>query len=138
MAVVGIYALAKELSTSCPILVTTPNTVPVSCCQYDPTDCSIRYVGATYRLYYQQCNGNIGCTRQVSWISTTCNQTVHLASTNYMKMDYYCISGISKKNNSFKCLFVLFDLTNAKVKAKGIVSIIKKTSDRLRLRCFSI
>ncbi|XP_076078990.1 uncharacterized protein LOC143049107 [Mytilus galloprovincialis] len=92
MAVVGIYALAKELGTSCPIQVTTPNTVPVSCCQYDPTDCSIRYVGATYRLYYQQCNGNIGCTRQVSWISTTCNQTVHLASTNYMKMDYYCIS----------------------------------------------
>ncbi|XP_052087005.1 uncharacterized protein LOC127724162 [Mytilus californianus] len=92
MAVVGLTALAKELSTSCPIQVTTPNTVPETCCQYNPIDCSIRYVGSTYRGYYQQCNGNVGCTIQVSWVEATCNQTIYLARTNYMKMDYYCIS----------------------------------------------
>ncbi|XP_071135346.1 serine-rich adhesin for platelets-like isoform X1 [Mytilus edulis] len=92
MAVVGLTALAKELSTSCPIQVTTPNTVPETCCQYDPIDCSIRYIGDTYRKYYKQCNGNVGCTIQVSWVNANCNQTVYLERTNYMKMDYYCIS----------------------------------------------
>ncbi|CAG2245262.1 unnamed protein product [Mytilus edulis] len=92
MAVVGLYALAKELNTSCPIEITTPNTVPDSCCQYNPIDCSIRYVGSIYRRYYQNCNGKSECFIQVSWIVTTCNQTVYLARTNYMKMDYYCIS----------------------------------------------
>lgn len=94
MAVVGLYALAKELNTSCPIEITTPNTVPDSCCQYNPIDCSIRYVGSIYRRYYQNCNGKSECFIQVSWIITTCNQTVYLARTNYMKMDYYCISGM--------------------------------------------
>ncbi|XP_063404400.1 mucin-2-like [Mytilus trossulus] len=92
MAVVGLTSLAKELSTSCPIQVTTPNTVPETCCQYNLIDCSIRYVGSTYRTYYRQCNGNVGCTIQVSWVNANCNQTVYLARTNYMKMDYYCIS----------------------------------------------
>ncbi|XP_052086989.1 uncharacterized protein LOC127724158 [Mytilus californianus] len=92
MAVVGLYALAKELSTQCPIEIRTPNAAPDSCCQYNLIDCSIRYENSIYRNYYQQCNGKTGCRIQVSWVVTTCNQTVYLDRTNYMKMDYYCVS----------------------------------------------
>ncbi|CAG2237556.1 unnamed protein product [Mytilus edulis] len=94
MAVVGLTTLAKELSTSCPVEITITNvaSTPDICCDYNPVDCSIRYDNSIYRNYYQQCNGKTGCTIQVSWVAQTCNQTVYLVRTNYMKMDYYCIS----------------------------------------------
>ncbi|CAC5417162.1 unnamed protein product [Mytilus coruscus] len=96
MAVVGLAALAKELNTSCPVEITIANVAetPDTCCDYNPVDCSIRYDISIYKNYYQQCNGKIGCTIQVSWTDTRsiCNQSVYLQRTNYMKMDYYCIS----------------------------------------------
>ncbi|VDI37326.1 Hypothetical predicted protein [Mytilus galloprovincialis] len=93
MAVVGLSSLAKEISTSCPIQIVAVNASTDRCCEYNPKDCIIRYEGSTYRAYYQKCNGNTECSIQVSWVpTTTCNQTVYLARTNYMKMDYYCIS----------------------------------------------
>ncbi|OPL33787.1 hypothetical protein AM593_01381, partial [Mytilus galloprovincialis] len=96
MAVVGLAAQAKELITSCPVEITITNVAltPDSCCDYNTADCSIRYDGSIYRNYYQQCNGKSGCTIQVSWVDTLsiCNQSVYLQRTNYMKMDYYCIS----------------------------------------------
>lgn len=95
IAVVGVYAFAKELSTSCPTEVTIFNAAgtPDSCCQYDSDDCYIFYVGSTYRSYYQLCNGNAYCDIQVASVTTPCNQFMYLASTNYMTIYYYCISG---------------------------------------------
>lgn len=99
MAVVGLSSLAKEISTSCPIQIVAENASTDICCEYNPIDCIIRYEGTTYRAYYQKCNGNTECSLQVSWVpTTTCNQTVYLARTNYMKMDYYCISSKSQKD----------------------------------------
>ncbi|VDI61481.1 Hypothetical predicted protein [Mytilus galloprovincialis] len=94
IAVVGVYAFAKELSTSCPTEVTIFNAAgtPDSCCQYDSDDCYIFYVGSTYRSYYQLCNGNAYCDIQVASVTTPCNQFMYLASTNYMTIYYYCIS----------------------------------------------
>ncbi|CAC5417160.1 unnamed protein product [Mytilus coruscus] len=93
MAVVGLSALAKKLSTSCPVEITISNVAvtPDTCCHYDTIDCSISHENSLYRNYYQQCNGKAGCILQVSWLPTTCNQTVFLDRTNYMKLDYYCI-----------------------------------------------
>ena len=95
MVVVGLSALAKEQSTSCPVEVTPFNVGSVSptCCQYDAIDCSVLYSTSSYRTYYQNCNGNEQCTVQVSWTNTPCNDTVYLPRTNYMKMDFYCVSG---------------------------------------------
>ncbi|XP_052087008.1 mucin-17-like [Mytilus californianus] len=94
IAVVGVYAFAKELSTSCPTEITLFNAAvtPDTCCQYDSNDCYILYVGSTYRSYYQLCNGNALCNIQVASVTTTCNQYVYLARTNYMTLYYYCIS----------------------------------------------
>ncbi|CAC5417161.1 unnamed protein product [Mytilus coruscus] len=94
IAVVGVFAFAKELSTSCPTEITILNAAvtPDTCCQYDSNDCYIRYVGSTYRSFYQLCNGNALCNIQVASVTTTCNQFVYLARTNYMTIYYYCIS----------------------------------------------
>jgi len=106
MAVVGVNALAKKLETGCPVEITTANadTDPKLCCQYDPTDCHVRYSTSVYRNYYSSCNGKGSCLLQVSWVPTPCNQTVYLPRTNYMSMEYYCIAGkiylnIVKANN---------------------------------------
>ena len=95
MAVVGVYALAKKFATGCPVAITTANaeTDPELCCQYDPTDCSVRYSTSAYRNYYNSCNGRASCLIPVSWVPTSCNQTVYLLRTNYMSMEYYCIAG---------------------------------------------
>lgn len=95
MAVVGLFAIAKPNTTLCPISVTPTNqdSVPDSCCQYDTADCVTRYDTSVYRSYYQQCNGNTQCTIQVSWINTPCSHSIYIDRTNYMKFDYYCISG---------------------------------------------
>lgn len=97
MAVVGLHALAKKISTSCPFEITRSNVAATkdTCCHFDQVDCSIPLDNSLYRNYYQQCNGKEECIRQVTWVPTTCNQTVYLARTNYMKMDYYCIFGES-------------------------------------------
>ncbi|XP_071137095.1 uncharacterized protein [Mytilus edulis] len=95
LAVVGVTAYAKELSISCPVEITITNvaSTPDTCCENNPDDCSIRYDKSIYRNYYQQCNGKIECTIQVSWVDAlSCNQSVYIQRTNYMKMDYYCIS----------------------------------------------
>ena len=92
---VGVNALAKKLETGCPVEITTMNeaTTPKLCCQYDPTDCSLRYSVSVYRNYYSRCDGENSCLAQVSWVATPCNQTVQLSRTNYMRMEYYCIAG---------------------------------------------
>ena len=74
------------------------------CCQYDPTDCTLRYSTSVYRNYYSRCNGENYCLIQISWVPTPCNHTVYLPRTNYMRMEYYLIAGnidlnIVKANN---------------------------------------
>ncbi|KAK3097185.1 hypothetical protein FSP39_007222 [Pinctada imbricata] len=90
----GVYIYAKTLETNCPVTIDFLNrgTTNASCCEYDPEDCETLYQGSVYREYYQRCNGQPSCTIQVSWIPTPCDQDVYLERTNYMKMDFYCIS----------------------------------------------
>ena len=103
---VGVSALAKKLETGCPVEITTMNEATTSklCCQYDPTDCTLRYSTSVYRNYYSRCNGENCCLIQISWVPTPCNHTVYLLRTNYMRMEYYLIAGnidlnIVKANN---------------------------------------
>ena len=92
---VGVNALAKKLETGCPVEIATMNeaTTPKLCCQYDPTDCSLRYSVSVYRNYYSRCDGEHSCLVQASWVPTPCNHTDYLPRTNYMIIEYYCIAG---------------------------------------------
>lgn len=93
ITVKAFYALAKYTSIGCPQKQTPENKNP-ACCQYNANDCSVPFNAESY---YQACNGNSSCSVQVSWMETPsdCNSSVYMPRTNYMKMDYYCISELT-------------------------------------------
>ena len=94
IAVRAVYSMAKYKSSGCP-QEQTPANNSATCCVFDQDDCSYLYDSGSYRSYYQVCNGKTSCLIQVSWIQTpaSCNRSLYIERTHYMKMDYYCISG---------------------------------------------
>lgn len=99
--VMAVYALAKNKSTGC--LQQHIGPIDPFCCLYDVKDCSVLYNSGPYRNYYEKCNGKSSCQIPVSWIDipSHCNSSVYTERTNYMKMDYNCISG------TFKFIFLI-------------------------------
>lgn len=86
----AVYVLAKHKSRGC-----SHGSADPSCCQYNARDCSVIYDSGSYKNYYEQCNGNSSCALPVSWINIPprCNEIVDFKTTNYMKLDYFCIAG---------------------------------------------
>lgn len=85
-----VYVVAKHKSSGC-----SQEPVDPSCCQYNPRDCSVIYVSGSYQNYYEQCNGKSSCALPVSWINVPprCYDIVDVKTTNYMKLDYFCVAG---------------------------------------------
>lgn len=90
IAVRGFTTLAKYKSLGCPKEQTTQNDT--ACCHYDQNDCSEPYTAVSF---YKKCFGKSSCEVQAERVKLPphCNQSVFMESTNYMKLDYYCISG---------------------------------------------
>lgn len=69
------------------------------CCTPNNDGCVGVYqrFGDNSNLYKDDCVGRTQCTaRQVAFMDTLhlgCDQTVYLPQTNFMYMNYYCISG---------------------------------------------
>lgn len=100
IALKDVKAMAKPKSTECPQEETAQVPAEESCCRYDPADCGATYTGNVASQYYSLCYGKSNCNMlQPTWvdtaISTNCDTDVYIERTNYMIMEYQCISSQS-------------------------------------------
>lgn len=90
----SVNSLAKPISKGCPHEVIPENvqTLDQTCCLYDPEDCGFRHTKNFYR-HYTVCTGRETCEIQSAWDLPQCiNNTQFLDKTNYMQMEYNCVS----------------------------------------------
>ncbi|KAK3595058.1 hypothetical protein CHS0354_002344 [Potamilus streckersoni] len=93
ISIISLKAIAKRRDTGCPQEETLYTPLPSdSCCRYNDSDCGDIYLGDGLRHYFS-CNGRQSCIGiPIAWMDTPCKSGEYLIKTNYMRMEYECIS----------------------------------------------
>ncbi|KAL3883738.1 hypothetical protein ACJMK2_029972 [Sinanodonta woodiana] len=98
ISIISLKAFAKRLDTNCPQMEFQTPRLSESCCRYNSSDCGDIYLGEGLK-HYRSCNGRQNCTGiPIAWMDTPCKTGEYLSTTNYMRMEYKCISSSGAVN----------------------------------------